>query len=66
MSPDPSDDGELLDAYSRTLIQVAAALAPSVAGFDNIESVTSTWSRAKLNSTLLAANSSAAMEKRTG
>jgi S1-C subfamily serine protease len=31
MSPDPSDDGELLDAYSRTLTQVAAALAPSVA-----------------------------------
>jgi S1-C subfamily serine protease len=31
MSPDPSDDGELLDAYSRTLIQVAAELAPSVA-----------------------------------
>jgi S1-C subfamily serine protease len=31
MSPDPSDDGDLLDAYSRTLTQVAAALAPSVA-----------------------------------
>jgi S1-C subfamily serine protease len=31
MSPDPSDDGEVLDAYSRTLTQVAAALAPSVA-----------------------------------
>jgi S1-C subfamily serine protease len=31
MSPDPSDDGELLDAYSRTLTRVAAALAPSVA-----------------------------------
>jgi S1-C subfamily serine protease len=31
MSPDPSDDGEALDAYSRTLTQVAAALAPSVA-----------------------------------
>jgi S1-C subfamily serine protease len=31
MSPDPVDDGELLDAYSRTLTQVAAALAPSVA-----------------------------------
>jgi S1-C subfamily serine protease len=31
MSADPSDDGELLDAYSRTLTQVAAALAPSVA-----------------------------------
>ena len=31
MSPDPSDDGELLDAYSRTLTQVAAELAPSVA-----------------------------------
>ena len=31
MSPDPSDEGELLDAYSRTLIQVAAELAPSVA-----------------------------------
>ena len=30
MSPDPGDDGELLDAYSRTLTQVAAALAPSV------------------------------------
>jgi S1-C subfamily serine protease len=31
MSADPSDDGELLDAYSRTLTQVAASLAPSVA-----------------------------------
>ena len=31
MSPDMGDDGELLDAYSRTLTQVAAALAPSVA-----------------------------------
>jgi len=34
MSPDPPgpvDDGELLDAYSRTLTQVAAALALSVA-----------------------------------
>jgi S1-C subfamily serine protease len=32
MLPDPLvDDGELLDAYSRTLTQVAAALAPSVA-----------------------------------
>ncbi len=31
MSPDPSDDGELLDAYSRTLTKVAAELAPSVA-----------------------------------
>jgi S1-C subfamily serine protease len=31
MSADPSDDGELLDAYSRTLTQVAAELAPSVA-----------------------------------
>src|SRR5580692_11103853 len=31
MSPDPIDDGEVLDAYSRTLTQVAAALAPSVA-----------------------------------
>ena len=31
MSPDPVDDGELLDAYSHTLTQVAAALAPSVA-----------------------------------
>ena len=30
MSPDPSDD-DLLDAYSRTLTQVAATLAPSVA-----------------------------------
>jgi S1-C subfamily serine protease len=29
--PDPVDDAELLDAYSRTLTQVAAALAPSVA-----------------------------------
>ena len=26
-----ADDGELLDSYSRTLTQVAAALAPSVA-----------------------------------
>jgi S1-C subfamily serine protease len=34
MSPDPPgpvEEGELLDAYSRTLTQVAAALAPSVA-----------------------------------
>jgi S1-C subfamily serine protease len=31
MSPDPSDDGEVLDAYSRTLTRVAAELAPSVA-----------------------------------
>jgi S1-C subfamily serine protease len=31
MSPDPGDDREALDAYSRTLIEVAAALAPSVA-----------------------------------
>ncbi len=31
MSPDPSDDSEVLDAYSRTLTRVAAALAPSVA-----------------------------------
>ena len=31
MSPDPIDDREVLDAYSRTLTQVAAALAPSVA-----------------------------------
>ncbi len=31
MSPDPNDDGELLDAYSRTLTRVAAMLAPSVA-----------------------------------
>jgi S1-C subfamily serine protease len=29
--PDRLDDGELLDAYSRTLTQVAARLAPSVA-----------------------------------
>jgi S1-C subfamily serine protease len=31
MSADPDADGELLDAYSRTLIRVAATLAPSVA-----------------------------------
>ncbi len=31
MSPDPGDDSAALDAYSRTLIEVAAALAPSVA-----------------------------------
>jgi S1-C subfamily serine protease len=31
MSPDPIDDSEALDAYSRTLIEVAAALAASVA-----------------------------------
>jgi S1-C subfamily serine protease len=31
MSPDPSDVGEVLDAYSRTLTRVAAELAPSVA-----------------------------------
>ena len=31
MSPDPGDDSEALDAYSRTLVAVAAALAPSVA-----------------------------------
>ena len=31
MSPDPGDDGVLLDAYSRTLTTVAAELAPSVA-----------------------------------
>ena len=31
MSPDPGDDGVLLDAYSRTLTAVAAELAPSVA-----------------------------------
>ena len=31
MSPEPGDDGVLLDAYSRTLTTVAAELAPSVA-----------------------------------
>jgi S1-C subfamily serine protease len=31
MSPDEPDDGELLDAYSRTLTTVAAKLGPSVA-----------------------------------
>jgi S1-C subfamily serine protease len=34
MSPDTGDDRELLDAYSRTLIQVAADLAPSVAAVE--------------------------------
>jgi S1-C subfamily serine protease len=46
MSPDPSDDGELLDAYSRTLTQVAAALAPSVAAVQ----VTSGGGRSPLGS----------------
>jgi S1-C subfamily serine protease len=46
MSPDPSDDGELLDAYSRTLTQVAAALAPSVAAVQ----VTSSGGRSPLGS----------------
>ena len=46
MSADPSDDGELLDAYSRTLTQVAAALAPSVAAVQ----VTSSERRAPLGS----------------
>jgi S1-C subfamily serine protease len=46
MSADPSDDGELLDAYSRTLTQVAAALAPSVAAVQ----VTSSERRAALGS----------------
>ena len=46
MSPDPSDDGEVLDAYSRTLTQVAAALAPSVAAVQ----VTSSGARSPLGS----------------
>ena len=46
MSADPSDDGELLDAYSRTLTQVAAALAPSVAAVQ----VTSGGGRSPLGS----------------
>jgi S1-C subfamily serine protease len=46
MSADPSDDGELLDAYSRTLTQVAAALAPSVAAVQ----VTSSGGRSALGS----------------
>jgi S1-C subfamily serine protease len=46
MSADPSDDGELLDAYSRTLTQVAAALAPSVAAVQ----VTSSERRGSLGS----------------
>jgi S1-C subfamily serine protease len=46
MSADPSDDGEVLDAYSRTLTQVAAALAPSVAAVQ----VTSSGARSPLGS----------------
>jgi S1-C subfamily serine protease len=46
MSPDPSDDGELLDAYSCTLTKVAAELAPSVAAVQ----VTSGGGRSPLGS----------------
>src|ERR1039458_10178061 len=55
MSAEPSDDGELLDAYSHTLTQVAAALAPSVAAVQ----VTSSGGRSPLGSGSAGALSSA-------